>query len=317
MAGSGIAAPARTSSLGVGELDRALRRHFERGWPRIGIAMHRSLREFRRELDADSVQHRYRVALEAYLVGLTKKEPQALPGICRCCGQVTSFALDMQFSDGREPNLRERLNCAHCGLSNRLRLSMDVFQALLPAQAGPADVYLTEQGGPAYDHLMTRCRLVGSEFVDAERHADVEHGHIHHEDLAALSFADSSFDTVLSFDRLEHVPDPSRALAEFFRVLKPGGRLMLTAPFDINGEANLQRAVVETDGRIRHLVPPDLHVDPLDPQGTVLCYWWFGWELLKQLRQVGFSDAVVLTAWSAEAGYLGHWVPLIIAVRTA
>jgi hypothetical protein len=74
----------------------------------------------------------------------------------------------MQFSGGREPNLRERLNCVSRGLSNRLRLSMDLFQALLTAQDRPADVYLTEQGAPADDRLLTRCRRVGSEFVDPE-----------------------------------------------------------------------------------------------------------------------------------------------------
>lgn len=39
---------------------------------------------------------------------------------------------------------------------------------------------------------------------------------------------DRSFDTVLSTQVLEHVADPERYLAECFRVLRPGGRMLLS-----------------------------------------------------------------------------------------
>lgn len=46
----------------------------------------------------------------------------------------------------------------------------------------------------------------------------------------ALPFADDSFDTVVSFQVLEHVPEPALMIAEMARVLKGGGHLILTAP---------------------------------------------------------------------------------------
>jgi SAM-dependent methyltransferase len=39
-----------------------------------------------------------------------------------------------------------------------------------------------------------------------------------------------SFDTVVSTELLEHVPDPLRALREMHRVLRPGGYLILSTP---------------------------------------------------------------------------------------
>ncbi len=45
-----------------------------------------------------------------------------------------------------------------------------------------------------------------------------------------LPFPDSSFDTVVSTEVLEHVPEPQRALNEMRRVLKPGGHLILSTP---------------------------------------------------------------------------------------
>jgi SAM-dependent methyltransferase len=45
-----------------------------------------------------------------------------------------------------------------------------------------------------------------------------------------LPLDDQSFDTVVSTELLEHVPDPLRALREMHRVLKPGGHLILSTP---------------------------------------------------------------------------------------
>jgi ubiquinone/menaquinone biosynthesis C-methylase UbiE len=44
-------------------------------------------------------------------------------------------------------------------------------------------------------------------------------------DAQALPFPDNTFDAVLANHMLYHVPDPDRAIAEFRRVLKPGGKL--------------------------------------------------------------------------------------------
>jgi SAM-dependent methyltransferase len=46
-------------------------------------------------------------------------------------------------------------------------------------------------------------------------------------DAEALPFADSSFDLVHSKDSLHHMDAPERALAEYRRVLKPGGNVLI------------------------------------------------------------------------------------------
>lgn len=49
-------------------------------------------------------------------------------------------------------------------------------------------------------------------------------------DIQAISHPEACFDTVISCETIEHVPQPRQALSELARVLKPGGRLLLTTP---------------------------------------------------------------------------------------
>lgn len=50
-------------------------------------------------------------------------------------------------------------------------------------------------------------------------------------DISSIPAPDASFDAILCTEVLEHLPDPIAALREFARLVKPGGRIILTAPF--------------------------------------------------------------------------------------
>lgn len=49
-------------------------------------------------------------------------------------------------------------------------------------------------------------------------------------DITSIPAPDASFDAILCSEVLDHVPEPTHALDEFARLLKPGG-VVITAPF--------------------------------------------------------------------------------------
>lgn len=49
-------------------------------------------------------------------------------------------------------------------------------------------------------------------------------------DITEIEVKDSSIDAVLCTEVLEHVPEPIKALKEFSRILKKGGKLFISAP---------------------------------------------------------------------------------------
>ena len=45
-----------------------------------------------------------------------------------------------------------------------------------------------------------------------------------------LPFAENSFSSVLCTEVLEHVPDPHKVIKDFYRILKPKGRILISVP---------------------------------------------------------------------------------------
>ena len=54
--------------------------------------------------------------------------------------------------------------------------------------------------------------------------------HVANMSASAMTFPDAHFDSIVSIETLEHVPDLSAAAAEMCRVLRPGGELLITVP---------------------------------------------------------------------------------------
>lgn len=63
--------------------------------------------------------------------------------------------------------------------------------------------------------------------VGRRRHSENERIEFVHADAMALPFGDESFDAVTISFGLRNIAEPRTALAEFFRVVRPGGRVVI------------------------------------------------------------------------------------------
>ncbi|MDD2464442.1 MAG: class I SAM-dependent methyltransferase [Desulfobulbus sp.] len=67
-------------------------------------------------------------------------------------------------------------------------------------------------------------------------------------DMCALPFADNSFDRVFSMTAIEFVADAAKAIGELNRVVKPGGRVVLTSLNSLSPWAEQRRSKAATEG---------------------------------------------------------------------
>ncbi|MEK7423644.1 MAG: class I SAM-dependent methyltransferase [Actinomycetota bacterium] len=73
-------------------------------------------------------------------------------------------------------------------------------------------------------------RAVFGAMVEANEIAETRYVGVLRGDATRIPFTDGSFDRVITSEVLEHVQDDVGALAEFVRVLKPGGTFAATVP---------------------------------------------------------------------------------------
>jgi SAM-dependent methyltransferase len=75
--------------------------------------------------------------------------------------------------------------------------------------------------------------LIGVDLVVSglrKAHTHVPDARLLHADACAVPLEDACVDAAVSANLLEHVPDDERALAEIFRILRPGGRAVIVVP---------------------------------------------------------------------------------------
>lgn len=120
------------------------------------------------------------------------------------------------------------------------------------------------------DVMAERVRYTASDYDESAHRAVIRL------DLQRIDLPDQSLDVVLTPHVLEHVPDTDQALAELFRVMRPGGTVFLQVPL----------------AAARTSVPrsPEYHGD------RTLVYFRFGWDLADMIRRQGFACDILCPA---------------------
>jgi SAM-dependent methyltransferase len=133
-------------------------------------------------------------------------------------------------------------------------------------------------------------------------------------DITRSPFPDEIFDLVLSCEVLEHVSDLEAALRDTARILRRGGLLLATVPFDFDTYDMLVKATI-VDGEIAYLTDPEYHGNPIDPQKGSLVFQIPGWSLLDLCRSTGFSTAEMVFWASRKRGFVATKAAGVFVLR--
>ena len=71
---------------------------------------------------------------------------------------------------------------------------------------------------------------------------------------------------------------------------------------------------MEENGVIRNILPPEYHGDPASSTG-ILSFRAFGWRILDDMREAGFSGAFARFAFNPLHGYPSLLNPVIVGIR--
>ncbi len=117
-------------------------------------------------------------------------------------------------------------------------------------------------------------------------------------DIRQTGLSDDSFDIVICFHVLEHIDEDIKAMAELFRILKPGGQCFIQTPFK-TGDIYENPAITSPEDRLQHFGQAD-HVRIYSEDGLKLRLEDVGFQVdlmvfeKDKLNPLGFKDRDVV-----------------------
>jgi SAM-dependent methyltransferase len=108
-----------------------------------------------------------------------------------------------------------------------IRSSVRDFAASLPSGAKVLDIGC---GHRPYESYFAHCEYIGIDVTTSGRSAADKRAHVYFNGID-VPFDDAQVDAVLCTEVLEHAIEPAQLVSEIRRVLRPGGRALITVPF--------------------------------------------------------------------------------------
>jgi SAM-dependent methyltransferase len=146
----------------------------------------------------------------------------------RAGDSVTCPACEGWFSSFLPSHKTPNARCPGCGALIRHRLLWLYLSREVRIGDGPIRLlHLAPE--PGIERRLRRLPMV--DYISADIDASLAAERV---DVVRMPYADASFDLVLCSHLLEHVPDDRTAIAQIYRVLRPGGTAFIVVPIKID-----------------------------------------------------------------------------------
>ncbi|MEV7430285.1 class I SAM-dependent methyltransferase [Nocardioides sp. NPDC092400] len=252
--------------------------------------------------------------MRAVLSGRVKPPRRLLtwPGTCAICKETRGSARTVYIEKGPWP--RDDLRCLRCLSIPRERCLFEVL-AQFRSDWRALDIHESSPGRRgASSALSAAPGYSSSQYLD-DTPLGAEVNGVRCEDLSRLTFADETFDLLVTQDVLEHVFKPEKVLAEIFRVLKPGGAHIATFPWYPQLAATRERASL-TDAGVVHNLEPQYHRSPVNGGASLVTLDW-GADLFDRASDAGLDLTVHKLPQERKRGIDGEFREVFVFTRPA
>lgn len=188
---------------------------------------------------------------------------------CPVCLQTVGFV------PAGDPTPRLLAACPYCGSLERQRLlylylrqKTNLFRDRLSV------LHFSPERGLAGALAAQRNLEYATSWYESNRRAD------YHLDLTKLALPDNSWDVMIVYHILEHIPDDAAAMREMYRVLKPGGWAVVQVPTREQPDTHQDPSIDTAEERQREYGNAD-HVR------------YYGWkDFSDRLERAGFQVTI-------------------------
>jgi SAM-dependent methyltransferase len=234
-----------------------------------------------------------------------RRDYLVVKGYCQICESKTVFR-------SKDDWLRDHFFCAKCQSIPRERSLLYAINLLYPNwrtlkihESSPVDRATSLK-------LRRECPgYLASHFDPGVQFGTMRSsGNYRSEDLEHQTFADESFDLVVTQDVFEHLFNPDLAIREIARTLRPGGAHIATVPMVMREQPSRRRARL-SDGKVIHELPPEYHGNPISADGSLVTFDW-GFDIADYLGQASGLNISLLCVDNLHLGLRGQYLEVLV-----
>ena len=233
--------------------------------------------------------------------------PNERSGFCPICDEATSF---IAYSDW----FRDYLVCTRCGSVPRERAvalsigtAAPAWRSLRIHESSPADRGTSRK-------LASECPAYTATQLFPDMPLGSIHNGVRNENLEQQTFADDSFDLVVTQDVMEHVFHPDLVCSEVARTLGPNGHYIFSVP-TYKEQVHTKQLAFESGGSVEILGEPMYHGNPVDPNGSLVTYL-YGYDLAENIYRWSGLDVCVIRFHDHQLGIIGEHTEVYICRKS-
>ncbi len=226
------------------------------------------------------------------------------PGTCPICEKRVRFYVKGAW-------YRDQLECGSCYSIPRERALMKVVQTLYPNWRD-LKIHESSPGGRGASVKLERESrdYTASQYIPSMPFGEVHPDGFVNQDLENQTFADESFDLVITQDVFEHIFHPDRAIREIARTLRPGGAHIMTVPI-VNKASPATRRASLVDGEVTHYAEPQYHGNPVGDGALVTVDW--GYDIADYLTFHSGLPTNLFTIDDLSAGIRAEYIEVVVS----